>query len=253
VSATVPAGGHRRCLADIDVLILAGGLGTRLGDTLGPLPKVLAPVAGRPFLDHLLAWLEGFGARRIVLALGHKSDRVIAHVEAMASPLALVPLVEPRPLGTAGALRFARPSLESDPVLVLNGDSFVDADLCALVAAHRERGAAISMLCAQVPDCGRYGRVETSGRLRFERFAEKDEARPGPGLINAGVYLFAASVLDEIARGDAASLERDVLAKRAPGSIALVAGPFRFIDIGTPESLRAADQVLLRPSGRKRI
>jgi NDP-sugar pyrophosphorylase family protein len=237
-------GGKRQCLADIDVVILAGGLGTRLGDTLGPLPKVLAPVAGRPFLDHLLAWLTGFGARRVVLALGHKADRVRTHLEAAPSPLTVVPLVEPRPLGTAGALRFVRRSLASDPVLVLNGDSFVDADLCALVAAHRESGASVSMLCAEVPDCGRYGRVETSAGRRFERFAEKDEARPGPGLVNAGVYLFAASVLDEIARSDAASLERDVLAKRAPGSIALVAGPFRFIDIGTPESLRAAAAVL---------
>jgi NDP-sugar pyrophosphorylase family protein len=226
VSAAAATGGKRQCLADIDGVILAGGLGTRLGDTLGPLPKVLAPVAGRPFLDHLLAWLSGFGVRRVVLALGHKAERVMAHVEAMETPLTLVPLVEPRPLGTAGALRFVRGSLTSDPVLVLNGDSFVDADLCALVAAHRESGASITMLCAEVPDCGRYGRVETSGRRRFERFAEKDAARPGPGLVNAGVYLFAASVLDEIAESRAASLERDVLARRAPGGIALVAGPF---------------------------
>jgi NDP-sugar pyrophosphorylase family protein len=244
VSSAVTAEGKRGCLAGIDCVILAGGLGTRLGDTIGPLPKVLAPVAGRPFLDHLLAWLDGFGARRVVLALGHKADRVIAHIEALATPLTLVPLIEPRPLGTAGALRFVRGALTSDPVLVLNGDSFVDADLCTLVAAHRETAAAISMLCAEVPDCGRYGRVETVGRLRFERFAEKDATYAGTGLVNAGIYLFSASLLDEIAQSDAASLERDVLMQRPPGSIALVAGPFRFIDIGTPESLAAAAAIV---------
>ena len=152
-------------------------------------------------------------------------------------------VTEPRPLGTAGAIRFARPNLRTDPVLVMNGDSFADADLCAFVAHHRRARAKATLLCAEVDDAGRYGRVELDGKGRIRGFIEKDPDFHGRSAVSAGVYLFSAALLDEIAAGSAVSLEHDVFGRAPAGSLDAFAGRFAFIDIGTPESLKLAARV----------
>ena len=235
-------------LGSIDVAILAGGLGTRLRGTIGETPKVLAPVAGQPFLDHLLRWLAGFGTRRIVMCLGFRADMVVDHLRRPVIPeLDIAISIEPKPMGTAGALRLAVPHFRSDPVMVINGDTFVDADLPAFVAAHRRSGAAASILATTVPSMARYGRLVVSPDGRIERFSEKDPGDTGPGPINAGIYLFNRAWLEALARGNAESLERDVFAASAPGTFrAVPAGDAAFIDIGTPESLAEAPTVLAR-------
>ncbi|WP_029010449.1 nucleotidyltransferase family protein [Azospirillum halopraeferens] len=230
-------------LATIDVAVLAGGLGTRIRSVLGDTPKVLAPIAGRAFLGHLLDHLARYGARRAVLCLGHLADRVTAWLSRGDSRHAIevVCEIEPRPLGTAGALRFARGELRSDTVLVVNGDTFVDADLRAFVAAHRLSGAEASVLCVEVEDAARFGRVDVGPDGRVLRFVEK---APGRGIINAGVYLFSAAFLDRIAASDAVSLERDVLERQPPGTLRAFVAQACFIDIGTPESLAVAAEVI---------
>jgi mannose-1-phosphate guanylyltransferase len=242
VSGRPPAGAT--CLGALDVFVLAGGLGTRIRPVLGDTPKLLAPIGGRAYLYYLLDWLRHFGACRIVLGLGYQAQAVIEHLRRYpAKGLEIDTVIEPRPLGTAGAIRFAREALRTDPVLILNGDSFVDADLCAFVARHREAGATGTLLCTEVPDAGRYGRVETDSAGRIRRFAEKDPAFRGTASINAGLYLLSAALLDDIAAGKAASLERDVFERLPAGSLATYSGLFKFIDIGTPESLAAAGVV----------
>jgi mannose-1-phosphate guanylyltransferase len=241
-------------VAGIDVVVLAGGLGTRLQGVLNDTPKVLAPVAGAPFLDHLLAWFARLGVRRVVLCLGHLAERVTGHLAARPADrtpgLEIVPVIEPAPLGTAGALRLARPHLGSDPVLILNGDSVVAADLGAFLAGHRAAGTIGSLLAVPVADAGRYGRLELDQDSRITRFAEKDPDHPGPGLINAGFYLFSAALLDAIAASPGPSLERDILARLPAGTLhAEVAGP-GFIDIGTPESLAQAATLVPHLLGR---
>ena len=240
-------------LADIDVAVLCGGLGTRLRSVLGETPKILAPVAGRPFLDHLLAWLASFGARRVVLCLGFRATAVLEHIASHPFPgVEVVTSMETEPLGTAGALRLALPHLRSDPVLVMNGDTFVDADLGAFAAAHRARKAAASILCATVPSTARYGRLDIDGAGRIRRFSEKDPADSRPGPINAGLYLFSRAWLADFARGTGASLERDVFAASAPGTFdAIAADGLTFIDIGTPESFAEADRVVGQALGRR--
>ncbi len=230
-------------LAGIDVAVLAGGLGTRIRSVLGDTPKVLAPIAGRAFLAHLLDHLQAHGARRVVLCLGHMADRVTAWLAqgGASGNLDVVCEIEPRPLGTAGALRFARRELRSDPVLVTNGDTFIDADLRTFVASHRLAGADASVLCVEVEDASRFGRVEVGPDSRVRRFVEK---APGRGTINAGVYLFSAAFLDRLTGSEAASLERDVLEAAAPGSLHAFISQGRFIDIGTPESLAVAADVI---------
>ena len=230
-----------RCLEALDIFVLAGGLGTRIRPVLGDLPKILAPILGRPYLAYLLDWLERFGALRVVLGLGHRAQAVVDYLDARpAGRIEVATVIEPSPLGTAGAIRFARGVLRSDPVLVMNGDSFTDADLCAFVDRHLAAKTIGTMLCAEVDDAGRYGRVELDQSGRIGGFIEKDANFHGTALISTGVYLLSADLLDDIAAGDAASIERDVFERLPSGTLAAFAGRFRFIDIGTPESLALA-------------
>jgi mannose-1-phosphate guanylyltransferase len=238
---------RQRCLEDIDVFVIAGGLGTRIAPVLGQVPKLLAPISGRPYLAYLLDWLRHFGAARVVLGLGHQAQAVVDYLkDEMPSHRDLVveTVIEPLPLGTAGAVRFARARLRTDPVLVMNGDSFVDANLCQFVEGHRRMKAKATLLCAEVDDAGRYGRVELDNAGRISGFVEKDPGFHGTSPVNAGVYLFSAALLDEIAAGSARSLEHDVFALAPWGSLAAHAGRFAFIDIGTPQSLARAGDVI---------
>jgi mannose-1-phosphate guanylyltransferase len=240
----IPERANATCLHSTDVLILAGGLGTRLRSALPDLPKVLAPVAGRPYLHYLLRWMARFGARRVVLGLGYRADAVHRFLAENEFPdLQITTVVEPGPLGTAGALRFARHALTTDPVLVLNGDSFVDADLCALLTQHRAAGALGTLLCVEVDDAERYGRIEIDSSGRITGFREKSAERGVRAMINAGVYVLSAKLLDDIAASNARSLERDVFERLPPASLAALTGTYSFVDIGTPDSLASADRI----------
>ena len=219
-----------------DAVILAGGRGTRLASLPGDVPKVLRPVAGRPFLAHLLHQVREAGLSRIVLSLGHLHDAFKPIVDGRN----VFSSIETSPRGTGGGLRQALPLLHSDTILAMNGDSFVDADLSALLAAHRDRKAAITILLCRVEDASRFGRVEIDGDGAVTRFIEKGAA--GPGLINAGVYALHRSVIEEIPADREVSFEREVLPARLGRRFYALAGNFPFIDIGTPESYRSADE-----------
>jgi mannose-1-phosphate guanylyltransferase len=232
-------------LSDIDVAVLAGGLGTRLQGVLPETPKILAPIAGKPFLEHLLGWLSRQGARRVILALGYRADAVRAYLETREFPaLQIETIVEPSPLGTGGAVAFASGSFHSDPVLVMNGDTIIDADLNAFLAAHRGSGSPASILCVQVEDAGRYGRIEIGDTDRVVRFVEKDASASGAAWVNGGIYLFNGTVLRRISELSIGSLERDVLEKMPEGQIYAYHAAGRFLDIGTPETLALAPEVV---------
>ncbi len=240
-----------RCLGSIDILVLAGGLGTRIRSVLGDRPKLLAPIGGHPFLLYLLRWLASFSARRVMLALGHGAAAVQEYLLDFRDPaLTITAVVEPRPLGTAGAVRFLRARLHSDPVLVMNGDSFVAADLCGFLAFHRAAGATGTVLCAMAEHAGRYGRITTDENARIRAFVEKDVAFQGRAMVNAGVYLFSGVLLDAIVAMPGPSLERDVFERLPAGSLAAFGGPFDFVDIGTPETLATAATALAPLFGR---
>lgn len=232
-------------IGSIDVAILAGGLGTRLRGVLADAPKILAPVAGKPFLEHLLAWLARQGVRRVVLGLGYRAGDVLAFLETRPFPLLEIEtVIEPEPLGTAGAVAYAASRFRSTPVLVMNGDTIVDADLNEFLRAHRAAAADASILCVEVADAGRYGAVEIGPGNRLLRFAEKDPAAVGAAWINAGMYLFNRPFLDRFAGIGKGSLERDVLETAPSGQILAFQTKGRFLDIGTPETLALAPEVL---------
>jgi NDP-sugar pyrophosphorylase family protein len=224
----------------VKALVLAGGFGTRLAGVVRDLPKPLAPVAGRPFLHHLLLWLAHHGIRDVVLSTGHLAEKVVASVgDGRALGLSVEYSHESSPAGTGGAVKLAAPLLDTEDFLVMNGDSFVDVDIGALVEAHRERSALCTMVLAKVADISRYGRVEVDVAGRVTRFEEKGAAS-GSGLINAGVYVLRRDVLDRIERRDEpVSLEREVFPALIGDAFYGHAVDAFFVDIGVPEDYRA--------------
>lgn len=229
-------------LSDIDIAVLAGGLGTRLAGAVPGLPKVLAPVAGRPFIEHLIDWLTAQGAKRIVFLLGHRADMVTAHLAAhRRAGIEFDWSIEPEPLGTGGALALAAPKFRGDPVMVVNGDTFVDANLGEFCAAYAKPA---TMLAVEVDDAGRYGRLDIVHE-KVMRFVEKDPSFTGKAAINAGIYLLSRGMIGAIATGKPVSLERDVFERLAPGTIAAhIDAKARFVDIGTPESWQSAAAIV---------
>ena len=235
-------------LSRVTALVLAGGLGTRLRDTVPHRQKVMAPVGGRPALTRVLDQLAGAGVRRTVLGVGYLADQVRDLLGTTYDGMALAYSEETEPLGTAGALRRALPLLEGDPVLVLNGDSFVEANLAAFLAWHRAHRARASILLARVADPARYGTVGTDPEGRVTAFREKDPGVPGApaasgaadSWVNAGVYLLAREVIDGLPVRTPLSLERDVFPGLVGAGLAACRGGGRFIDIGTPESYAEA-------------
>lgn len=225
---------------NLTAAILAGGLGTRLRPALNSIPKVLAPVNGRPFITFLLNQLARAGIARAVLLTGYQADQVFRALGDRYGGVALSYSVETSPLGTAGALRHALAEFKTDSVLLLNGDSYCDVDLSRMAATHRCSHAEMTMALIRVANTQRFGRVETTANGKITHFGEKP-MDAGHGWINGGVYVLARSLIAEISAKRELSLERDLLpewvnSKRCRGY--KTSG--RFLDIGTPSSYAAA-------------
>ena len=234
-------------LQRLTAAILAGGLGTRLRPVVAARQKAVAEVGGRPFLLHLLDQLADAGLGRVVVCAGYRAEDVHASAGTEYRGLSLFYSEEPAPLGTAGALRFALNLLESDPVLVMNGDSYCDADLQSLWETHRARGANATLVVRQIDDTTQSGRVTFDDRGTITSFIEKGAA-VGPGWINAGIYLLGRALIESIPVGQPVSIERETF----PAWIGrgLFACPTRgkFMDIGTPDSYAAAQGFFSNPA-----
>ena len=232
----------------MEAIVLAGGLGTRLASRLNGIPKPMAPVAGRPFLEHLLERLQAAGCSRIVLSVGHLSGVIQQHFGADFQGMPLAYAVEPMPLGTGGAIALALRSAREPQVLVLNGDTFVDADYAGMLASHGSTGADVTMAVVHQADVARYGEVllqgdAATGSERVVGFREK--GRSGPGWINAGVYVLGREFDWPGGLGETFSFETDVL-MRQPSELHITAFQVGggFIDIGVPEDLDRAQREL---------
>ncbi len=221
----------------MEAIVLAGGFGTRLRQVVSDVPKPMAPVAGRPFLEILLAALARKGFRRIVLALGHMAATIVDHFGDRFAGMELVHEIEPSPLGTGGAIRAAMAHCRGDHVFVFNGDTFLDLEASAVEAQWLARQAPI-IVAREVGDTARYGRMQVEDG-RVAGFLEKGMG--GPGLINAGCYVLPRAMLDGFAPGASFSLETDVLAPAAAQrrfDVFVTHG--HFIDIGIPEDYARA-------------
>ena len=237
--------------APAQAVVLVGGRGSRLGALTDSTPKPLLPVGARPFLDHLLEEITRHGIAEVLLLCGYRAEAVRARYDGTRVNGARVScLVEPEPLGTGGALAFARRHGRlAERFFVLNGDSLFDLNLHDLARLQARAGTRAAVALRQVPDTGRYGRVTVDGE-RVTAWAEK--TGDGPGAINAGVYVVSASAIDALPAG-ASSLERDLFARLAArGDLAGATYGGFFIDIGVPADLARAQtalpQALRRPT-----
>jgi len=228
-------------LADVTAAILAGGFGTRLRPVVDDRPKVLAEIRGRPFLAYLLDQVAAAGLRSVILCTGYMGERVQALFGHTYGDLHLAYSQEVSPLGTAGALRLALPSFASDPVLIMNGDSFCETDLQAFWTWHCARGADGTLLLNKMLDTKRYGQVRVDTEGLVQSFDEKSDYGVS-GWINAGIYLLSRRLLLTIPTSMAASLEREMFRGWIGQGLYGYRSAGRFLDIGTPASYSRAEQ-----------
>lgn len=226
----------------MQVVVLAGGLGTRLTGALpAGMPKPMAPVAGRPFLERVLDRSIGAGASEVVLLVGHHASVISDRFGPVHRGTPVRYVVESTPLGTGGALANAADGLDERFVL-LNGDTYAEVDLHALVG-HLDDGP-LALSLTRVVDAGRFGTVEVDDH-RATRLVEKGVG--GPGLVNAGIYAVARELLAPLPRGRASSFEVDVLEAVVPDlrpAYELTTGAF--FDIGVPADYARADEHFAR-------
>jgi histidinol-phosphate phosphatase family protein len=226
-------------LSRVTAVILAGGLGTRLRSKVPDQPKVLAEVGARPFLAYLLDHLAAAGCRRVVLCTGYLGEKVARAFGKNYGQLRLVYSQERTPLGTGGALRLALSHVGSDPVLVMNGDSYCDTDINAFWNWHRRRQVPASVVLARVARSERYGQVKVDIDGRILEFAEKQRGAEA-GWINAGIYLLSREMIQSIPHEAISSLEKDVFPRWVGCGLSGYMSLGRFIDIGTPEDFAGA-------------
>lgn len=219
-------------------VVLVGGFGTRLRPLTSHTPKQMLPVVDRPMIEHVVSHLAEKGVDDAVLSLGYRPDAFLeAYPDSHCAGVALHYAVEPEPLDTAGAIRFA--ALDAgidDTFVVLNGDVLTDFDLGKLLSRHAEAGAEGTIHLTPVDDPSRYGVVPTDAEGRVEAFIEKPPRESAPSRwINAGTYVLEPSVLDRIPDGRRVSIERETFpAMVAAGSLYAVESDDYWIDAGTP-------------------
>lgn len=232
---SAPAGVHQ-------AVILVGGQGTRMRPLTDTLPKPMLPLLGVPFVERQVDHLARAGVTRIVFSCGYRPREIEAYFgDGSSRGLEMGYVVDPEPLGTAGAIANAEPLLDDSDVFVLNGDILTDLDLAALVAHHRGLGADATIALTPVDDPSAFGLVRTDADGRVTEFVEKpgpDQLIPGePFRINAGTYVLTPAARAAIPAGVQVSIERDtfpLLAAR--GGVGALASDCYWRDIGTPAS-----------------
>ena len=233
----------------IPVLILAGGLGTRLRSAFDSGPKSMAPIGHRPFLEYLLRQIKDAGFHNVLLCVGYGRSQIVEWAGSGARwGLCIRYSVEPEARGTAGAVKLAAEMIDDDIFLVLNGDSFLDVDLRELVQVHLRSRALATIALAKVQDSTRYGAVILTPEGKVRAFLEKSKtpvrASRGGHLVNAGVYVLKRSVLNIVPEFKAASLEREVFPQLLSKGVKGFVSDGYFIDIGIPDDFKRAQTEL---------
>jgi len=246
----------------MQAIVLVGGEGTRLRPLTESTPKPALTLVDRPFLAYMIEWLAGHGVTEVVLACGFLPDVLRAALagEEERAGVGIRYVVEPQPLGTAGAIRFAADALGDeldDRFLALNGDVLTDLDLSALLRAHEERSARATLALHPVDDASAFGLVRSGEEGEVLEFLEKTGERH-PGEVNAGMYVLERSVLDLIPAGENVSIEREVFPRLVGDGLHGLLLEGYWMDIGTPERyLQASWDILekrvatrVEPTGR---
>jgi D-glycero-alpha-D-manno-heptose 1-phosphate guanylyltransferase len=233
-----------------NALILAGGLGKRLRSVVADRPKPMAMIGGTPFLEILIDSLAEKGVRRFVILTGYKGEAIEEHFRTgYRGDVTIVFSRERTPLGTGGAVKNAE-MFATDPSLLVNGDTFFDADLGRLLQFHADTRAEVTLSLFEVEDVSRYGSVVLDPRGMVVGFREKDEGAAEPGLINAGLTLVSKRLISSLPSGPF-SMEREIFPSLVrSGKMFGLLQKRTFFDIGTPESYEAFNSFI---RGRRKL
>ncbi len=220
-------------------IVLCGGLGKRLRKVVKDVPKPMADIGGKPFLAHLLDYLDSQSVSRVVLAVGYKRDVIQGYFGGKYRNIDILYSVEDSLLGTGGAIREALKLVEGEYTFVFNGDTLFRISLSEFYELHIDRGADVSIALRWVADTSRYGRIEISNDGEITSFSEK--GMRGDGYVNAGVYILHRDIFRGYPMGRTFSFERDFL-QLFCRRLKLFGFAFDayFIDIGIPEDYNRA-------------
>src|SRR3989338_337764 len=232
-------------LSKTDAVILCDGQGKRLRPVVSVTSKVMADISGRPFLDIVIAHLKKQGVRRVILCTGHKADQVEDYYRKNPQGLNFEFSRESDPLGTGGALKNDWYFIESEPLLVFNGDSFCAVDLNAFLDFHQSKLARASVVISRAKDVSAFGNIFLDEDVKVLKFREKEPGEGGHG-VNAGVYCFNEDILLSMPDAKRFSLEQDVFPVLVGKGFYGFCVDAPFYDIGTPERYEAARQALAR-------
>lgn len=236
----------KQCLQkepNIEAIILAGGFGTRLQSIVKDVPKPMADIRGKPFLEYLLLFLAKHGFSKVILSVGYKKEVIIDYFKDSYLGMNIVYVPEDIPLGTGGAIKKALTKSSDENILILNGDTFFDVNIALLYDTHQRNTSNITMALKPMMHFDRYGSVNISNGtiVSFEEKGIKDK-----GLINAGAYIIRQNIQQMLAKLDTAfSFEKDFLEKHISTlkPTAYIEDAY-FIDIGIPEDYKKAQQEL---------
>jgi D-glycero-alpha-D-manno-heptose 1-phosphate guanylyltransferase len=231
-------------------VLLVGGMGTRLRSVVSGLPKPLAAVGRGSFLELLVLQLRQQGIRRLLMCTGYLSHQIEDKFESGCRwGISVEYSKEDRPMGTGGAIKLAQCHLRHQAeFIVMNGDSFLDADFHRLIRFHREKKALVTIAVLTRDNCARYGRVHMNSDSQVIGFSEKADSAT-PGLVSAGIYVFNNRIFEHISEGPS-SLETDVFPNLLEDRVYAQEQHGMFIDIGTPDDYARAQRLSSRLYGR---
>jgi D-glycero-alpha-D-manno-heptose 1-phosphate guanylyltransferase len=224
----------------MEAIVLAGGLGTRLRSAVSDLPKPMAPIGDKPFLEYILRYLQKNGIIRVILSVGYKWETIKEYFRDKFENVELIYSVENEPLGTGGAIKKAMSQVKNNQVYIINGDTFFDIDLKSLCLANESK---LILSLKQMSDFDRYGCVESDMNGMVTAFIEKDYKEFGN--INGGIYLALRDIFDGFSLEDKFSFEEFIQNNFKKLKIRAKVFDDYFIDIGIPEDYIRAQHELI--------
>ncbi|WP_205509797.1 nucleotidyltransferase family protein [Longitalea arenae] len=226
-----------------ECIILAGGLGTRLRSAVPDLPKCMAPVAGKPFLAHVMNYFREQGIEKFIFSLGYKHAMIQEFLDQSYANLPKQYVIEKEPLGTGGAVQLACKQATEEQVLILNGDTMFSIQVPALAAFHSQQQAHCTLALKPMQHFDRYGVVEIAGNGAIKSFKEKQFYESG--LINGGIYALQVAAFLSEGLPEKFSFEKDYLEQlyTSRPMYGIVQDAY-FIDIGIPEDFERANREL---------
>ena len=223
-----------------EAIVLAGGFGTRLKTVIADIPKPMALINNKPFLEYQLNYLKKFGIERVIFSVGYKHEFIQNYFGNSFNGMEINYAIENTPLGTGGGIKLAMNLAQFPEVLVVNGDTLFDVDIVRFEKLYRSAGAKFCLALRKVEDVSRYGSVEIDADYQIISFLEKGQ-KSGAGLINGGIYIIEKSFFDTIELNEVFSLEKDCLENEVNNQ-KIIGIPFDsyFLDIGIPEDFKKA-------------